>query len=296
MAQTFLDVLAQHRVPTATHTQSKHVRPGWLGLECPLCGKGTGKFGLGYSLSTGRLNCWKCGPHKLSEVLEPLLGITTKQARRLSMSLIQPRRLPKDEIPEHVGGRYLPPAAVKPMTQPHKDYLIRRGFDPEEIAEVWGVKGIGVAARLAWRLFIPIFLAGEPVSWTTRSIGEQGLRYVSACRGEEKIHHKDILYGEDKCAHAIVVNEGPLDAWAVGPGGVATCGVGWTAAQLERMSNYPVRVVCFDNEFKAQQRARKLCDELEVFPGITHNVTLSGKDASRSPKSEIQELRKRFLE
>jgi len=78
-----------------------------------------------------------------------------------------------------------------------------------------------------------------------------------------------------------VICEGPVDAWALGPGGVATCGVGYTAAQRAAASRYPVRVACFDSEPDAQQRAEVLCAELSVMPGQTMLWRLeSGKDAA----------------
>ena len=152
-----------------------------------------------------------------------------------------------------------------------------------------------MSVRLPWRLFIPFHIHGEVVSWTTRSIGQNGLRYVSASSDQEKVNHKSILYGEDFCRHAVIVHEGPFDVWRTGPGAVATCGTGFSRSQLLRLSNYPVRVICFDNEKQAQQRATELCDLLEPFPGETIQVTLDAKDAAEASDKEINQLR-RFLE
>ena len=68
--------------------------------------------------------------------------------------------------------------------------------------------------------------------------------------------------------------------------------VSYTRAQVERIAKYPVRVICFDSEKGAQDRALRLARELEVFPGETSNVRLSGKDAATSPKAETRELQR----
>jgi DNA primase len=97
--------------------------------------------------------------------------------------------------------------------------------------------------------------------------------------------------------HAVIVCEGPIDAWTIGPGAVATCGLGYTRSQLMELSQFPVRVVCFDREPAAQKRARRLARQLQVFPGETHVVELeTGKDANECQRNEIMELRKQFLD
>jgi hypothetical protein len=60
------------------------------------------------------------------------------------------------------------------------------------------------------------------------------------------------------------------------------------------MIRYPVRVVCFDKEEEAQQKAKKLCSLLQVYSGETYRVVLSGDDPDSSDLDEITELRKRF--
>src|SRR5207245_2797387 len=109
-------------------------------------------------------------------------------------------------------GRYKEPSGVGPLLPEHRNYLSKRGFDPDEVVEKWGVKGIGRGGRYQWRLFVPVFVEKKPVSWTTRAVGNVELRYVSAPKTEESVHLKDTLFGEDYVRNTIVVVEGPLDA------------------------------------------------------------------------------------
>jgi DNA primase len=176
-------------------------------------------------------------------------------------------------------------------------YLSKRGFDYKEIQWLWQIKGIGIAERkLMWRLFIPVLHNNEVVSWTTRSIRDNTkYKYISAGPEQELLPHKNILYGSDYARHTVIIVEGPLDVWRIGPGAVATFGTAFTKQQVLALLKYPRRVVCYDNEKEAQDQALKLCDALGVFGGETLNVTLESKDPDEAKPKEIKRLRK-FLE
>ena len=244
---------------------------------------------MGYNLAKGYVHCWKCGKHSLTETMAELTGLSFKAARKQLGGL----EIVRSKVKVERRGKLVMPSGVGPLQTAHVRYLEGRGFDVDELEDIWHVKGIGVAARLQWRIFIPIELHGETVSWTTRSINPDAeLRYRSAAEEEEAVNHKTLLYGEDLARHAICVVEGPLDAWKIGPGSVATCGTSTTPAQLLRMSKYPVRGICFDNELAAQRRARALADALKVFPGDTFNIQLDSKDAGEATDSELQQIRR----
>jgi DNA primase len=154
----------------------------------------------------------------------------------------------------------------------------------------------GPLGQLAWRLWIPITLAGVVVSWTTRAIGTTEARYVSAAPDQEAVNHKTLLYGEDKTGSAIVVVEGPLDVWAIGPGAVAIMGLQTTAEQVERIGRHPLRTICCDNEPAALHRAKRLAKVLRQYPGETYVVELeTGKDPAEAERGEIEDIRRKFL-
>jgi hypothetical protein len=288
---TITDLLDRHGVDYAAPGSTPHVREGWVGIVCPWCGKGSSNYGLGFNLAKKFWTCWKCGPKKSHEVLTELLGLPDRETRELV------RGLTGEDVSrvarEVRTGRYTPPKNLGPMRPVHRKYLKSRGFDPDELEKLWGLQGIGMHPTLAWRVFVPIPLAGEPVSWTTRSVGDHPQRYWSAAPHEEKRHHKHLLYGEDLVKHVVVVHEGPADVWATGPGAVCTFGTNYTRAQVLRVSRFPVRYVCFDAEDRAQAQAKKLCDDLSVFPGETYQITLeTGKDSASASEKERKLLRK----
>lgn len=289
----FTDLLSLYKIPYKEGGEHHHVREGWIGIDCPYCSRNSQRYRMGYNLQSSRLYCWVCGKQPLGKTL---MEITDESYPKLK-SLIG--ELERSYVPDiKVYGKVKIPAGVGDLHRAHRDYLRKRGFDPDEIMDVWSIQGIGIAGRLAWRLFIPITFQRKIVSWTTRSIAfnasERGQgRYISARAEESAMSIKTLLYGEDNVNYAIAVCEGPTDAWALGIGAVATLGVGYTEAQLIRISKYPERYIVFDSEPDAQKRAHKLCSDLSVFPGSTHNIILeTGKDPASASKKEIQEIRR----
>lgn len=270
-----------------------HVTQGWCGVDCPWCSPHSGRFRLGINLSGLFCSCWTCGSHRLADVLVELGNTNYAKVRALLGSL-----LPKRTFEEAPRGRLQIPNGVGDLEDAHSRYLASRRLDPEALTRVWGVRGIGVAPALSWRLWIPIHYRGQVVSWTTRTINpdpNNGRRYISARPDQEAISHRKLLYGHDLARHAAIVVEGPTDAWRVGPGAVATLGVAFSRAQVEKLSQFSVRAICFDSEPEAQKRARKLASLLEPFPGETYVVQLSADDPGSASDREIAALRREFL-
>ena len=285
---TVRDYLADAGIPHAGE-EHKHGRPGWVQLDCPYCGRNSGKLHLGISLTTGAAACWRCGPHNTASVLATLTGQPAGKVRAVldGAAMLPPARRPT--------GVLKAPHTV-PLDAASRAYLAGRGFDPDEIAERWSVASTGPVGRLAWRLYIPVHHRGTVVSWTTRAIGGDGPRYISAAADQEAYSHKKLLYGADYTSHACIVHEGPIDAWATGPGAVALCGLGYTMAQVAALAKYAVRVVCFDSSQAAQQRAAGLCRLLAPLPGQTYRVRLTtGEDAAAADRGELAKLRDMYL-
>ena len=288
-----LQILQQAGVPYRL-PPDKYVRAGWVGIPCPKCAPDSGKFRLGIELDSGRSHCWVCGSFYTPEILALVLRKSQREVHELIGKL--PRHRVAEPTERH--GVLTPPAGIGDLSAGHRAYLIGRGLDPDEISRVWGVRGIGHAPRLKWRLYIPIHnRTGRVVSWTTRSIApETERRYWAADESEEEVYHKSLLYGAHLARHVIIIVEGPIDAWAIGPGAVATCGVGFTAQQKALMADYPVRVVLFDAEPDAQRRAEALCEDLCLIPGRTENLLLeTGNDPADADRAEVAEIRRRYF-
>ena len=195
----------------------------------------------------------------------------------------------QDETPI---GKLVLPQGLGPLLPIHQNYLKRRNYDPEELEKLWGIRGIGLARKLSWRIWIPVTFRGKTVSWLTRAISDEGTRYVAASPQEEALPHKQLLFGEDRTRHAIVVTEGPFDVMRIGPGAVCTFGVSYSEQQLLKIAHHPIRYVAYDQEEKAQLKAKGLCEKLSLWPGKTTNIILDSKDPGESTKREILLLRR----
>lgn len=288
----FRDILNEYNIPIAPDNHH-HTRPGWINIDCPLCGRHSDKFHLGYSIAGNYVNCWKCGNHNLIYSLMELTGESYKKIKKLLSGL----DIEKFEKPKPKGKLVLPKGLLDRHPAHHK-YIKERGFKWHRTRNLWRFKCLALHPKLSWRIFIPLIHRGKMVSWTTRAISKSKrvVRYISAGENQESIPHKELLYGEDYARHAIVVVEGVFDVWRIGQGAVATFGTGFSSAQIERMAKYPVRAICFDNEPEAQKRAKRLVNDLSVFPGDTYNVVLDAKDADKESKKNIKRLRREILE
>jgi len=290
----FIDLLNECHIPNRTEGH-EHCRPGWVQIDCPWCSPESGRFRLGYNMEYGYSNCWHCGSKPVEVLLRKLLGVRFWEAKSLLKDIRTKRRSKSDQMTW--TGFYQPPDGVDYLLGPHKMYLKGRGFDWPEIERLWHIQGIGIAQKLSWRIFIPIIHHEMIVSWTTRSIGDEAdSKYISAEPEQEITPHKYLLYGEDYCRHAIVVVEGPLDVWGIGPGAAATFGLSYTSEQVKRIARYPRRAICFDNEPDAQKVAKRLADDLSAFPGETFNITLDSKDPGEAKQNEIKHIRQEILE
>ena len=278
------DILDELGIQYRRSGESKDVRSNWVGIVCVWCGRGEYSLGIrGWGCS-----CWRCGKKKLGESLAEASGRSLREVLGLLGGVEK-----EQEEPEH-RGRLVIPKDIGPMTLTHIRYLEGRGLNSAEIEDVWGVQGIAIAPRLAWRLFIPIKDRSEQmVSWTTRSLLDcKDRRYISAAPEEEIESPKNLLYGEHLAGHSIVVVEGPTDVWRIGPGAVATMGVDWTDAQRLLIGRHPVRAICFDSEPFAQRRARELYEQLEDLPGQTLLMHLeTAKDPGGASDEEVAAIR-----
>lgn len=284
------EVLEDLRIPFKEEGH-EHCRAGWVQVDCPLCTMGQERWRCGINLTYNYANCWQCGSMTLEYLIYNSVGGYSKsQIKKLLVGL--DRGLIKDK--EHVGKLKLPDR-IRPLLYPHINYLKNRKFNPKSLEKQWGIGALAQQkGRLAWRIFIPIHLQGQIVAWTARALHKDNdPRYLFAKDEHCTIPCKQLLYGEDFVRQAIIVTEGPFDVWRIGPGAVATFGTSLTSFQVERISKYPKRIICFDSEPSAQRLANDLADSLEVFPGETIVVELqSGKDPDTADKKEIQELRR----
>lgn len=278
-----LDELGIDHVDSGHH----HCRSGWSQIDCFQCSPDSKRYRMGVNLSKNYTVCWACGHVPIFKALVESSGLpwhTVKKAMEGLSSLALP------DAPD-LRGKLKVPEGLGPLRKPHKNYLKKRGFNPDELEQLWQLKATPDYGSFAWRIFIPITLRGRTVSWTTRSLSdEHSGRYRSADPASEILNHKDLLYGEDFVGSVCIVVEGPSDCWSIGSGSVCLFGTGFRRSQLKRIAEFPKRYICFDNEPAAQLKAKQL-KSLLPNNGETHNILLDAKDPGSASPTEIQILR-----
>ncbi len=169
-------------------------RPGWLRLLCPFCGpigKHSEGLYLGIRVEGTAAYCWRCGPLSLAKILAEL---THRPEREIWPLLKKMRQKAVVSIIKRRGNLKLPKNSR--LLPCHRRYLKGRGFDPDQLETLWGVRGIGQHPRYGWRILFPVKFQDEIASFTTRSIDPNEpsqWRYLSARPEEESWPIKKIL-------------------------------------------------------------------------------------------------------
>ena len=241
---------------------------------------------MGYNIAGNFVKCLKCGAKNFWDLLIAI-GLSKKDAYALIKTIpsgyIEDR--PKPE------GLKLPPSV--PLVRGHRSYLMRRGFDPSELVNLWDIQSIKIHAKFGWRILIPIRdprHGNDVVSFTTRATGKTDMRYLSASHEEESIPHSSLIYGMEYIQQSAVIVEGPTDVWAVGPGCGGTLGTDVTDEQVDVLMSIPRRLLLFDSSRAAQRRAKDLKSRL--WKGTTDIWTLkTGEDPAAADEGELDDVR-----
>jgi DNA primase catalytic core, N-terminal domain len=290
------------RLTATYHIPTRQTREGWTSLQCPRCGA-SGSHG-GWYLAYGQrgFHCWRCGKMSVWEVLSAILPSLTKkqlwdaiQAHQIGV-VCPPRPVGRTlpRLRRREGLR--PPPDTQALGIAHIRYLRDRGFDPDILAEEWGVRGVGRLGGIwAWRVVYPIRDGnGRIVAWQGRHIGPVQPKYRLTPDAECLADPHTLLYGLDRVTNdAVIVVEGVTGVWRLGIGAVATLGIGWRQEQLALLRQFKRRYICFDSgEAAAQARAVKLAQSLSLFPGVTEVINGFDSDPGDFSLSTVKDLRK----
>lgn len=279
--------------------KGKHATKGWIQMECPFC-VGKPGFFLGYNLSRHYFNCWRCGWKPVAKVLKAMTSLTADEIWKVIRSAKDgagesylAKETPRASSPSP-SAVSLPPEARPGLCDRARDYLLKRRFPPAKTTRLWSLHSTGPSGRYKYRIIIPVAVDGVLTSFQARDYtGKAPVKYLAPPNSSIL---KQVLYGWDYIADgcAIVV-EGVTDVWRLGPGAVATFGTGWKAEQRNLLGLLRKVLIAFDPEPEAQDRARRLADELTVAG--TEVMILDSLDVDPgdlSPK-DVQELRNLFV-
>lgn len=136
------------------------------------------------------------------------------------------------------------PVAELPPDHPAAEYLRERGFDPAELARLYGVGYCRSASdrfKMAeGRIIVPITSKGELAGWQARFVGERNWKASSQPKYYDmpRLPKRLLLYNLDQARTYPwgVLVEGVTDVWAVGPHAVGLLGKTFSFAQTETLA------------------------------------------------------------
>ena len=288
-----------------------NVAKGHINIACPFCGDDPSEH-MGVELSSGAWGCWRNSDHRGRSpfrLIQALLGCSYVEARgivdagsaqELGDFAALADQLRSDLAPDPpeekaVGPTLRMPKAFRTLDEETPagrrvfDYLVSRGFTPDDADDLIRLYDLRYAMSGAWkyRLIIPIRFEGALVNWTARSISKtERLRYKTLSHDPETAAENDdpvalrnikhCVYNYDrlmKGGRVLVAVEGPLDAlkfdfYARGMGVRATSLFGtafgdeqvWVLAEL--FGQFERRIILFDQA--AEGAANKLASRLSV--------------------------------
>lgn len=278
---SIVDLYQQYQVQSAPEGH-KHYRAGWVNIECVHC-TGSHGYHLGFNLDSSYYYCFRCGGHNVKHTLAKLLKLNAAQIEEiLSKYRLKQRSRAVDALNASkyikITGtkQYKHPTNVSRLNTKQSTYLSKREYDPQYLAEKWGVLGTGPLSTLdgipyKFRILLPILWNNKEVSFQARDYtNKQTKKYMACPEIREIIHHKHILYGHPSLwqTRKGILVEGAFDVWRFKEKACATLGTGYTPEQVRLLSSmFDKLVIMFDPEPVAQVRAKKLQAELS-FRGV----------------------------
>ena len=286
--------LRDFNIPYTT-SGDKHCRKGWIQIGCPFCAGGVGTH-LGVKLPGAYASCWRCKGKTMLQVVQALTTCSWSEAysiiEQYSTKGGKQRTTKKIKFLDKEKIVKLP-SGCDGMARRHDEYLGNRGFDPEYLEEVFGLKGTGPIGEYKHRIIAPIVLQDRLISYQGRDItGKSELKYMACAEINEAYPHKHSLYGIDLAKReSVLVVEGITDVWRMGEGSVATFGTAFTSSQVGMIyRGFKRAFVLFDNEPAAQKAGNELGSMLATSGIDVEVLSLDEGDPGDMEQDEADSL------
>lgn len=278
-------------------SSGKNISAGWIGVDCPFCGESN--YHCGVNLDSKRYSCWVCSQ---SGTIVKLIGVLLKINYGQSNRIIDDYRgfhyeMPVRELSEEV----VMPSHIHPLSDVGRRYLFVRGFNALEIAEKYHLQETSMFSYLKvkeqvwdfrWRIIIPIIMDREIVTYTGRDFTQkQDPRYRNAPIEAGTILTSECVYNIDSVTDRALILEGPTDVWKMGNESIATLGVKFSHAQINRIlkKNLKKCVILFDSG--AEGAAKLLADALGPYIPDLSVFIVDGADPGSMDINEAHKLK-----
>lgn len=274
------------------YNSGKNVSPGWIGVCCPFCGDHHNH--LGVHLQSKVISCWKCGitgtvvnylTHELSSFNKAMEVIAKFTPRELRIErAMEKSGVDKVELPKNVK------IGLSPY---HKQYLTKRGFNPEDLELKYNLHHVGPIGEFSNRIIVPVIRNYRLMTFTSVDIADNTIQRYKHCKDELSIIPiKHILYNaETSDGRTIYPVEGLFDCWRIGDGAVPTWGVKFTAEQKRLLAKYPNIIIIGDGDKDGWKYNERLGNEMSAFSRVRYFKLDAGIDPDKLTKEEIKYIK-----
>jgi DNA primase len=286
------------------YSTSKNATSGWAEISCPYPFCSDPSKHCGVNLTSGMHHCWVCGSKGgAKKLIQLLLDISNHEAGKLLdrytdySAAVDNGRMQQQANKNNKCEIKMPSAFLTELPKPHRDYLIKRQFDPAQIQQQYGILASWLTGAFAYRIIIPIFINKKLVCFTSRDItGRQPDRYKHLSNMQAIIPAKQCLYNLDSADENILLVEGCLDVWRIGAGAVATLGTSVSTEQIAllRSRNFKKVFILFDSAEKdsaAPAKADRLAGKLSAFIPVVEVLYLKHGDPADIKNDDSNKLK-----
>lgn len=272
---------------------AKNVGTGWIGLsECPFCGAPGYHFGI--NLRSKGYSCWVCHTETKGGV-PTLISALLDIPRKSTIEIIQKYSTKfLDFKTRETGQKVILPSKLKPISEMGLQYLKKRNFN-ENIIEKYHLQDTGIFSKMKvqdfeqdfkFRIFIPIIMNHEIVSYTARDYTEeQEPKYQHPVLEAVKIAPSSCIYNIDTVKDRMLILEGPTDVWRMQEEAVSMQGIKITKEQIRCIAERNLKkvVILFDEH--AEEAAKTLSRQLS---GLVDNISVAF--LSEGDPAELSEI------
>ena len=280
------------------HTEGKNVTEGWINIECLWCDDPSHHLGISPS---NLYHCWRCG------LKGSAIDIVMKVENCSYGSALIVMENYEDYLPGYVNqeektqgvSRIKFPSDMKDLESLHRNYLIKRGFNPEELIEKYQLKACYLTGEFKYRIIVPVILDGRTVNFLGMDVtGQAKYRYKNNSNDNAIIPIKSLLYNLDSVQNTALIVEGITDVWRMGDGTVATMSMEYTQEQILLLCRKKVKkaVVMFDGEELAIRKAYKLANALSAAIPVVEVFELPSGDPAELSEKEVKNIRQKIFE
>lgn len=277
-------------------TSGPNTSQGWINTSCPFCDDTSNHLGI--NLESLVYSCWKCSEKgHISKYIQYTENIPKKQVyeilKEFGGTLYKRKPIVREEKTSTTF--FFPKTATKDFHKLHLRYLKKRRYDPKDIIEKYDLYCCTNLGNYKWRIVVPIFMSGNPVSFTTVDItGSSNIKYKHCPKEKSVVAVKNAVYNIDSVDSIAIIVEGVFDCWRIGSPAIALFGKKHTTEQLKAIRNLNLKKAFVMLDSDAIREATKLCNTLSEFVPHVEIMEIRKGDPDDLSEETVKDIRKKL--